>query len=83
MEMAGWTFIVAGPVRKMMGKKRIMYLSTWGTRMENGVAIPLFEDQGKKLGIDDNSNTDHNCFFDYDRDGDLDLFLLSHKTNFF
>ncbi len=53
-----------------------------GNKIENGVAIPIFEDQSKKLGLDDNSNTNHACFFDYDRDGDLDLFLLSHKNDF-
>ncbi|MGB3079365.1 MAG: VCBS repeat-containing protein, partial [Saprospiraceae bacterium] len=53
-----------------------------GSKIENGVAIPFFEDQSKQLGLDDNSNTNHACFFDYDRDGDLDLFLLSHKSDF-
>ncbi|MEO6130824.1 MAG: VCBS repeat-containing protein [Saprospiraceae bacterium] len=50
-------------------------------RMENGVAIPIFEDQGKALGLDDNSNTNHACFFDFDRDGDLDVFLLNHRLD--
>ncbi|MEO6132930.1 MAG: VCBS repeat-containing protein, partial [Saprospiraceae bacterium] len=53
-----------------------------GNKIENGVAIPLFEDQAKKLGLDDNSNSTHACFFDYDRDGDLDLFLLNHRVDF-
>ncbi len=53
-----------------------------GNKNVNGVLIPGFEDQSKKLGLDDKSNTNHACFFDYDRDGDLDLFLLSHKTDF-
>jgi hypothetical protein len=38
-----------------------------GNKSENGIAIPYFEDQGKKLGLDDNSNTNHACFFDFDR----------------
>lgn len=53
-----------------------------GNRTENGIAIPVFEDQAKKLGIDDNSNTNHACFFDFDRDGDLDAFLLNHRIGF-
>ncbi|MEP6793279.1 MAG: CRTAC1 family protein, partial [Saprospiraceae bacterium] len=53
-----------------------------GNKVEDGVAIPFFEDQSKQLGLNDNSNTNHACFFDYDRDGDLDLFLLSHKSDF-
>ncbi len=53
-----------------------------GNREMNGLQIPVFEDQAVKLGLDDNSNTNHCCFFDYDRDGDLDLFLLNHKLGF-
>ncbi len=53
-----------------------------GNRLENGVQIPVFEEQSKKLGIADNKNTNHNCFFDFDRDGDLDLFLLNHRIAF-
>src|SRR5688572_2478165 len=53
-----------------------------GNRMENGLAIPYFEDQGAKLGLQDNSNSNHVCFVDYDRDGDMDIFILNHKLNF-
>lgn len=53
-----------------------------GNREANGVQIPLFQDEAKQLGIEDNSNTNHASFFDYDRDGDLDLFLLNHKLGF-
>ncbi|MEO6130832.1 MAG: VCBS repeat-containing protein, partial [Saprospiraceae bacterium] len=64
------------------GKKTNHAFINMGNKIENGVSIPVFEEQSKKLGLDDNSNTDHACFFDYDRDGDLDLFLLSHKIAF-
>ncbi len=53
-----------------------------GNKEENGVRIPLFENEAKQLGLEDNSNTNHACFFDYDRDGDLDLFLVNHKITF-
>ncbi|MDZ4747753.1 MAG: CRTAC1 family protein [Saprospiraceae bacterium] len=64
------------------GKKTDHLFINTGNRTENGIAIPVFEDQAKKLGIDDNSNTNHACFFDMDRDGDLDVFLLNHRTGF-
>ncbi len=64
------------------GKKTNHAFINMGNKIENGVAIPFFEDQSKQLGLEDNSNTNHACFFDYDRDGDLDLFLLSHKSDF-
>ncbi|TNF41697.1 MAG: VCBS repeat-containing protein, partial [Cytophagales bacterium] len=38
-----------------------------------------FEDQAEKYGIADASNSTQALFFDYDLDGDLDLFLLNHN----
>ncbi|MBP6680670.1 MAG: CRTAC1 family protein [Saprospiraceae bacterium] len=68
--------------KKDNGLKNDFLFINMGNRQENGVNIPVFEDQGKKLGVEDNSNTNHACFFDYDRDGDMDLFLLNHKLGF-
>lgn len=53
-----------------------------GNRIEDGKQIPVFEEQSTKLGIADNKNTNHNSFFDFDRDGDLDLFILNHRIEF-
>ncbi|MGB4849555.1 MAG: VCBS repeat-containing protein [Saprospiraceae bacterium] len=64
------------------GQKTDHVFINMGNKIENGVAIPVFEDQSKKLGLDDNSNSNHACFFDFDRDGDLDLFLLNHRVDF-
>lgn len=64
------------------GQKDDHVFINMGNKIENGIAIPVFEDQSKKLGLNDNSNTNHVCFIDYDRDGDLDIFLLNHKTDF-
>ncbi|MDH3650475.1 MAG: CRTAC1 family protein, partial [Saprospiraceae bacterium] len=41
-----------------------------------------FEESGKKYGLDDPSQSTHASFFDYDRDGDLDLFLAINPTDF-
>ncbi len=64
------------------GKKTNHVFINLGNKIVNGLAIPFFEDQSKKLGLEDNSNSNHACFFDYDRDGDLDLFLLNHRVDF-
>ncbi len=49
---------------------------------ENG--IPVFKDEAKEYGLDaPGSYSSHAAFFDYDRDGDLDLFLLNHATTFY
>ena len=64
------------------GQKDDHVFINMGNRIENGISVPYFEDQSAKLGLNDNSNTNHVCFLDYDRDGDLDIFLLNHKTDF-
>ena len=41
--------------------------------------IPHFTDQTAQYGLDQPGQTTQASFFDYDRDGDLDLFLLNHN----
>ncbi len=41
----------------------------------------LFKDMAEVYGIADDSYTVHAAFFDYDRDGDLDLYLLNNFVN--
>ncbi|SKC87418.1 VCBS repeat-containing protein [Ohtaekwangia koreensis] len=43
--------------------------------------IPQFKEEGKKYGLDSPSTSTQGYFFDYDRDGDLDMFLLNHNIN--
>ncbi len=38
-----------------------------------------FSEQSTEAGVDDNSYTSHASFFDYDKDNDLDLFVLNHS----
>lgn len=61
------------------GLKNDFFFINQGNEEHNGLQVPIFRDQAKDLGIADNSNTNQSCFFDYDRDGDLDLFLVCHK----
>lgn len=46
---------------------------------ENG--LPSYVDQAAQYGIEDESFTVHASFFDYDLDGDLDLYLLNNFVN--
>lgn len=40
--------------------------------------VPVFEDQAKKYGINDNGWSTNSAFLDYDKDGDLDLYVLTN-----
>ncbi len=53
-----------------------------GNKPIKGKLIPYFEDKAVELGLDDNSDSNQACFFDYDRDGDLDVFILNHRIGF-
>ena len=42
-----------------------------------------FAEQGASYGLDDPGYSTHATFFDYDKDGDLDMFLLNHSIHYF
>lgn len=42
-----------------------------------------FKEEAKSFGVDDFGYTSQSCFFDYDKDGDLDLFVLNHNTKLY
>ena len=43
--------------------------------------IPLFEEKTAEYGLDFPTNSTHAVFFDFDNDGDLDLFILNHHPD--
>lgn len=46
---------------------------------KNGV--PLYKDEAKKYGLDFSGFCTQAAFFDYDDDGDLDMYLLNHSVH--
>jgi hypothetical protein len=44
-----------------------------------GSGIPSFKEMAAEYGIDSEATSTQASFFDYDNDGDLDLFLLNHN----
>ena len=45
-----------------------------------GNGIPAFTEQATAFGLDDEGYSTHATFFDYDRDGDLDVYLLNNSS---
>ena len=41
--------------------------------------IPTFTERAAEYGLDDHGFSTHAAFFDYDRDGDLDMYLLNNS----
>lgn len=47
----------------------------------DAAGVPHFRDEAAMYGLADSSYSTQAYFFDYDRDGDLDLLLLNHNPN--
>ncbi|MGE5944573.1 MAG: VCBS repeat-containing protein [Flavobacteriales bacterium] len=41
-----------------------------------------FREEAQKWGLDDDGFSIQSYFFDYDRDGDVDMFLINHRNDF-
>ncbi len=62
-------------------KTNFLYINM-GNKPIKGKLIPYFEEKAVEMGLDDNSDSNQACFFDYDGDGDLDVFILNHRIGF-
>jgi hypothetical protein len=49
----------------------------------NKEGIPVFTEEAAKYGIDDNGKSTQGTFFDYDNDGDLDLYVANYPITQF
>ncbi|MHA4809161.1 VCBS repeat-containing protein [Flavitalea flava] len=64
---------------KLPGPKRIKQLFI--NDGNDAAGIPHFSEQAAQYGLADSSYSTQAYFFDYDHDGDLDMFLLNHNPN--
>ncbi len=49
----------------------------------NNDGIPVFVEEAGKYGIDDNGKSTQSTFFDYDNDGDMDLYVANYPITIF
>ncbi len=62
---------------KLKGEKRMNQLFVNDGADSDGT--PHFTEQAQQYGLADSAYSTHATFFDYDRDGDLDMLLLNHS----
>ncbi|MEA5460327.1 VCBS repeat-containing protein [Arcicella sp. LKC2W] len=78
----GWNDIyvsVSGNVDNPALRKNKLYINN---KNWNG-SSPRFTDRAKEYGLDCNGFTTQTAFFDYDKDGDLDAFVMNHNVKDF
>jgi hypothetical protein len=75
----GWLDIYVSVSGKWKSTKNLLYLNQ-GTD-ENG--IPIFKESAESLGIADEGKSTQATFFDYDKDGDLDLYVANYPYTSF
>ncbi|MFT5167258.1 MAG: hypothetical protein ACI8P3_002495 [Saprospiraceae bacterium] len=61
-------------------RRNILFVNNGDAAANNG--IPTFTDRAAEFGIDDIGYSIQSVFFDYDNDGDLDLYIANHPRLF-
>lgn len=67
-------YLSATILREREKRKNLLYINKG-----NKDGVPVFENMAGEYGLDDDSHSTMAAFFDYDRDGDLDMYLLVNE----
>ncbi len=77
----GWMDIYvsnSGKFKNPDTRKNKLYINKGAA---NNLNIPTFKESAKEYGLDSSDCSTQASFFDYDKDGDLDMFLLNHNPS--
>ena len=56
-------------------RENLLYINT-GNDKDN---VPVFKEMGREYGLNDSTHTTQSAFFDFDNDGDLDVYLCVNE----
>ena len=75
----GWQdiYVSASLRRDAAGRTNLLYIN----QGLNKDKIPVFKESAAAYGLADTGYSTQGVFFDYDRDGDLDLYLVTNELN--
>lgn len=75
----GWLDIYVSVSGKFTTKKNLLYIN----QGLNEEGTPTFSEEAAKYGIDDEGSSTQATFFDYDLDGDIDLYVANYPFTHF
>ncbi|MGE5418817.1 MAG: VCBS repeat-containing protein [Chloroflexota bacterium] len=70
-------YVSATQKKSREDRKNLLYIN----RGLDKKGIPVFTEEASGYGLDDDSHTTQANFFDYDNDGDLDVYLVVNEIN--
>lgn len=74
----GWMDVyVAATVKKQASERQNLLFVNQG--LKDGT--PVFKEMGAEYGVNDSGHSENAAFFDYDNDGDLDLYVLTNEID--
>lgn len=71
-------YVSVGVMNTASQRKNLLYINE-GINKTNG--SPVFKESAEEYGLADSSSTQMAVFFDYDNDGDLDVYLLENDLD--
>lgn len=70
---------VGATVSKIAARREnLLYVNQGNQKGADGIDVPIFKEMAREYGIADDGHTTNAAFFDYDNDGDLDLYVLTN-----